>query len=183
MDQLQRLLDQAIGGEYVLPDGRAFWLDAVTVRAILGRALPALEEWVLDDRSSTQARTNQRLSTEAARLDADNRHLAEENARLKAEASFAPDRVLEAVRQGERDRCRQLFLAFAFDYFGWKLKDSGAEEVRNMLEDIDSGTKVHERFVFLEKDVLNHGLPSIAKEPHEESTSPSTTSSSTDTGT
>lgn len=61
----------------------------------------------------------------------------------------------------ERERCVQLFLAYAFDAHGWKLKDGEADGVRMMLEDLRSGAEVFEPFVFLESDPSNHGMPSI----------------------
>ncbi|WP_430256488.1 hypothetical protein [Neorhizobium sp. DAR64872/K0K18] len=35
-------LQQAIGGTFQLPDGRSFWVDAVTVREIMSRIVPVI---------------------------------------------------------------------------------------------------------------------------------------------
>lgn len=88
----------------------------------------------------------------------------------------------------ERERCEQLFLAFADEHFGWKIKDpTDAESIADTLRDLRTGTSVRTRRVYVESDPDARGLPSIRYEDRFQEgglaqaiTSPSTTSSATD---
>lgn len=70
-------------------------------------------------------------------------------------------------RVAERERCTQLFLAYAEGWHGWKLKDGAAESVRMMLKDLGSGAIVTKRSVFVESDPRNFGLPTIRDEHYD----------------